>query len=231
MRQKAWSTRSALEVSLCQWAIHTQSTKCILWTFLPEWKVIRRDTVWPVWGRVVVLCVGCCWLVWCFIGCLVLGFLFLFACFNHPPKASEYVVHWEDKYRVNVVSVSSVLQTWSLDYVTGLLSGLHSMNTWSWELEVLNICLSGDAVELLFSALLTGWSNSTRYSSLVSLDSEIAAGSYRNTAAMFPPVILRPGRKDLDKNGVLSVILAFLDLGKVVSTLELQQEKGCSAAV
>lgn len=48
---------------------------------------------------------------------------------------------------------------------------------------------------------------------------------------MFPPVILRPGRKDLDKNGVLSVILAFLDLGKVVSTLELQQEKGCSAAV
>lgn len=40
--------------------------------------------------------------------------------------------------------------------MTGVLSGLHSMNTWSWELEVLNICLGGDAVELLFSSLLTG---------------------------------------------------------------------------
>lgn len=48
---------------------------------------------------------------------------------------------------------------------------------------------------------------------------------------MFPPVIHRPGKKDLDKNGVASVILAFLDLGKVVSTLELQQAKACSAAV
>lgn len=48
-------------------------------------------------------------------------------------------------------------------------------NTWSRELEVLNICLSGDDMELLFSSLLTRWSSSTRYSSLVSLNLEIAA--------------------------------------------------------
>lgn len=98
---------------------------------------------------------------------------------------------------------------------------------------MLNICFNGDGIELLFLSLLTGWSNSTRYSSLVSLDLEIAAVSYSNTAAMFPPVIHRPGRKDLYKNGISSIILTLLDLGKVVSTLELQEEKAlqCSAAV
>lgn len=48
---------------------------------------------------------------------------------------------------------------------------------------------------------------------------------------MFPPVIHRPGRKDLYKNGVSSVTLTLLDLGKVVSTLELQQEKARRATV
>lgn len=96
---------------------------------------------------------------------------------------------------------------------------------------MLNICLSGDDMEVLFLSLLTGWSNSTRYSSFVSLNSEIAAVSYSNTVAMFSPVIRRPGGKDLYKSGVSSVILTLLDLGKVVSTLKLQEEKACSAAV
>lgn len=98
-------------------------------------------------------------------------------------------------------------------------------NTWNRELEVLNICLSGDGMELLFSSILTGWSNPDRYSSLVSLGLEIAAISYSDVADMFPPAVHRPGRKDLYKNGVSSVTLTLLDLGKVVSTLELQQEK------
>lgn len=65
---------------------------------------------------------------------------------------------------------------------------------------MLNICLSGDDMEQLFLPLLIGWSNSTRYSSLFSLAIEIAAVSYSSTVAMFPPVIHRPGRKDLYKN-------------------------------
>lgn len=70
---------------------------------------------------------------------------------------------------------------------------------------MLNICLSGDDTELLFLSLLTGRSSSTRYSSLVSLDCEIAAVSYSNIAAVFPPVFQWPGRKDSYKNGVSNV--------------------------
>lgn len=40
--------------------------------------------------------------------------------------------------------------------MTGVLSGFHSVSTLNRELEVLNICLSGDVVELLFSSLSTG---------------------------------------------------------------------------
>lgn len=93
---------------------------------------------------------------------------------------------------------------------------------------MLNICLSGDDMEQLFLPLLIGWSNSTRYGSLFSLDIEIAAVSYSSTVAMFPPVIHRPGSKDLYKNGVSSVVLTLLDLGCIHSQVARGESVQCS---
>lgn len=123
---------------------HTHGTKCRLWTFLPDW-VIRRDTVLLlcVWwfGVFFLFCLGVwgfLWLFWCGLVCLFFFFLFhpplsptptLLSCLPcpTPPPASEYLVHWEDRYYCNAVPLKLVLQNWSFEYVMGVLSVLHAM--------------------------------------------------------------------------------------------------------
>lgn len=175
---------------------HTHSTKCRLWTFLPEW--VKSDQ--KSYSTACVVVHGVFFCGFCFgVG----SCFFLF----HPPlplpPASEYLVHWEDRYCCSAVAFKLVLQTWSLDYVTAVLSVLHWMkylveqgagsakfSSWWWWY---------GAAFLVF--MLTGWSNATRCSRLVSLVVEIAAVSYSYIAciAMFPPVIHRPGRKHFVK--------------------------------